>query len=120
MTTRVAAPLRGVTRRWALSRAEWATTAVAAAVSSTAFIVGGQPYLARGVVGDVLGFALLGVGGAVAGGRVRHEAAFCLALIGAVIAADPQWPLRLGAAGWWGVFGLALAGYLAARRRLCS
>lgn len=32
--------------------------------------------------GDVLGFTARGVAGAVAGGRVRHEAAVCLAFIG--------------------------------------
>ncbi len=120
MTAVARGPRPGTTRRWALSGAEWATTGVAAAVSTTGYVLGGQPYLARGVVGDLLGFALLATGGALTGARVRHEAAVCLALIGAVVAADPQWPLRLREAGWWAVFGVGSATYLAARRRVCE
>lgn len=111
---------RATTRRWALSGPEWATTGVAAAVSAAGYVIGGQPYLARGVVGDLLGFAILGSGGALAGGRVRHEAATCLVVISAVLAVDPQWPLRLREAGWWAVFGVGAASYLALRRRLCD
>lgn len=38
------------TRQFALSPAEWATTAVAGFASTTAYLVNGHPYLARGVV----------------------------------------------------------------------
>ena len=108
------------TRRFALSRSEYATTAVAAVVSSTAYVTGGFPYLARGVVGDLTGFVVLGVAGAAAGARVRHEAAVCLALIGAVLVLDPQWPLKLAEPAWWALFGTGLAAYVVVRRRICD
>lgn len=108
------------TRRYALSPAEWATSAVAAVASTTAYLVSGHPYLARGVVGDLLGLALLAVAGTAVGARVRHEAAVCLVLIGAVLLAGPQWPLALPEAAWWALFSVGLLGYLAVRKRLCD
>ena len=108
------------TRRFALSPSEWATTAAAAAVSTGAYLGAGQPYLARGVVGDLLGFAVLAGAGLTARARVRHEAAVCLGLIGLVVLAAPQWPLRLPEPVWWGLFGVGLAGYVAVRRRVCD
>jgi len=108
------------TRRFALSRAEYATTAVAAVVSSTAYITGGFPYLARGVVGDLTGFVVLGVAGLAARARVKHEAALCLALIAAVLATDPDWPLRLPEPAWWALFSTGLAAYVVVRRRICD
>ena len=108
------------TRRFALSRAEYATTAVAAVVSSTAYITGGFPYLARGVVGDLTGFVVLGVAGLAARARVKHEAALCLALIGAVLVADLDWPLRLPEPAWWALFSTGLAAYVVVRRRICD
>lgn len=108
------------TRRFALSRAEYATTAVAAVVSSSAYVTGGFPYLARGVVGDLAGFLVLGVAGLAAGARVRHEAAVCLALIGAVLLLDPHWPLQLAEPFWWALFGAGLVGYVVVRRRVCD
>ena len=108
------------TRRFALSRPEYATTAVAAVVSSTAYVTGGFPYLARGVVGDLTGFVVLGVAGAAAGARVRHEAAGCLTLIGAVLLLDPQWPLELAEPAWWALFSTGLAAYVVVRRRICE
>ena len=112
--------LPGTTRRSGLSRAEWATTAVAAAVSSGAYVTAGFPYLARGVVGDLAVLLLLGVLGVAVGARVRHEALLCLAGIGVVLVLDPQWPLRLAEPVWWGLFGVGLAAYLAVRRTLCD
>ena len=114
------APARGTTRRVALSAAEWATTAVAAVVSSAAYVTAGFPYLARGVVGDLTGFLLLGVAGAAVGARLRHEALICLTLIGVVLVLDPQWPLRLSEPLWWGLFTIGLAAYVAVRRRICD
>ncbi len=102
-----------------MSAAEWATTGVAAVVSSAGYLVGGHDYLARGVVGDLVGFALLGGMGIARGGRVRHEAAVCLLLIGVVLLLDPQWPLRYGEPTWWGAFTVGLVGYVGLRRRLC-
>ena len=61
MERTVTAIPRGATRRFALSRTEWVTTAVAAAVSRAGYVAAGFPYLARGVVGDLTGFLLLGV-----------------------------------------------------------
>ena len=110
---------RLTTTRFGLSPAEWATTAVAAAVSATAYVVDGFPYLARGVVGDLLGFVVLGATAAALRRRVRHEALICLVLIGAVVALDPQWPLEVRESVWWALFSIGLAGYLAVRRRAC-
>ena len=111
--------MRATTRRFALSGAEYATTGVAAVVSSTAYITGGYPYLARGVVGDLTGFLVLGAAGAVAGARVRHEAAVCLTFIGAVLLLDPQWPLEVAEPAWWALFSTGLAAYVVVRRRIC-
>ncbi len=108
------------TRQFALSRTEYATTAAAAAVSSAAYVAGGFPYLARGVVGDLTGFLVLGVAGLAARARIRHEAALCLALIGAVLVADPDWPLRLAEPLWWALFSTGLAAYVVVRRRICD
>ena len=108
------------TRRFALSRSEYATTAVAAIASSTAYVTSGFPYLARGVVGDLSGFVVLGVAGAAAGARVRHEAAVCLTLIGAVLLLDPQWPLEFAEPAWWALFSTGLAAYVVVRRRICE
>ncbi len=108
------------TRRFGLSAAEGVTTAVAAGVSTTAYLSAGHPYLARGVVGDLLGFAVLAAAGATFGARVKHEAAVCLALIGLLLLAAPQWPLAVPATAWWALFLAGLAGYLAVRKRLCS
>lgn len=108
------------TRPFALSGPEYATTAVAAVVSSSAYLAGGFPYLARGVVGDLSGFALLGIVGVAAGARVRHEAAACLVLIGAVLLLDPHWPLQIPEPAWWALFSTGLAAYVVVRRRICD
>ncbi len=51
------------TRRFALSRGELGTTAVAVVVSTTGYLLGGGTYLARGVVGDLVGLGLLAASG---------------------------------------------------------
>lgn len=112
--------MKRTTGRFALSRAEYATTGIAAVVSSTAYVTGGFPYLARGVVGDLTGFLVLGIAGVAAGARVRHEAAVCLALIGAVLLLDPHWPLELPEPAWWALFSVGLAAYVVVRRRICD
>ncbi len=111
---------RVTTRRFALSAAERVTTAGAAVVSTGAYLTAGYPYLARGVVGDLLGFAVLGVGGVVLRARLRHEAVICLLLIGLVLAIDPQWPLGLPEPAWWTLFLTGLTAYVVIRRRLCE
>ena len=93
-------PVSLTTRGFAVSRAECVTTAIAAVVSSTSYVIGGLPYLSRGVVGDLTGFLLLGAAGAAAGARVQHEAAVCLVLIGGVIVLNPEWPLRVREPRW--------------------
>lgn len=111
---------RAMTRRFALSRWEAATTALAGVVSSAAYVVGGFPYLARGVVGDLLGFLVLGVAGSLMRARIKHEALLCLALIGIVVAAGPTWPLQLTEPVWWTLFFAGLSAYVAVRQRLCD
>lgn len=110
----------GTTRRSGLSPAEWATTVFAALVSSAAYLTAGLPYLSRGVVGDLAGFLLLGLVGAAAGARLRHEALICLMLIGVVLLLDPSWPLRLPELAWWGLFAVGASSYVTLRRRLCD
>ena len=112
--------MRATTRRSALSRAEYATTGVAVVVSGASYVTVGFPYLARGVLGDLTGFLVLGTIGVTAGARVQHEAAGCLALIGAVLLLDPQWPLELAEPAWWALFSIGLAAYLVVRRRICD
>lgn len=103
------------TRTFGLDRAELVSTAVAVVVSTTLFLVVGEPYLARGVVGDLLGFVVLSVPLVAAGRRLRHEAMICLAGIGLVHATGADWPLRWDSATHWTAFTLGLAGYLALR-----
>lgn len=107
-------------RRFALSRPEVASTAVAALVSGAAYLSGGSAYLARGVVGDLLGFGVLAAAGLLTGRRLRHEAMLCLALIGVVVAAGPRWPLAVPEPVWWAAFAVGLAAYLLVRRRVCD
>lgn len=108
------------TRRFALSAGEWGTTAIAAVVSTGAYLGAGYPYLARGVVGDLLGFGVLAGVGLAVRARVKHEAAVCLGLIGLVVLASPQWPLGLPEPAWWALFSLGLAIYIVVRRRICD
>lgn len=107
-------------RRFALSAGEWATTSLAAVVSTVAYLNLGLPYLARGVVGDLLGFGLLAAVGLLLRARVTHEAAWCLGLIGLVVVASPSWPLAVAEPIWWGLFTLGLVLYVGVRRRLCD
>ena len=108
--------MRSTTRTFALDGPEYATTAVAAVVSTAAYLSGSFDYLSRGVLGDLLGFALLAALGLARGGRLRHEALLCLAGIGGVLLIDPQWPLEIGEPYWWGAFSIGLAAYLWLRR----
>lgn len=105
-----------LTSRRGLDRSELATTALAAVVSSTAYVVGGQDYLARGVVGDLAGFAVLGAVLAARGERLRHEALLCLALIGVTVALSPDWPLARSEAFWWVAFSVGLTAYVVPRQ----
>lgn len=105
-----------MTRRSGLDRDEVATTAVAVIVSSGLFVAYGRPYLARGVVGDLLGFALLAAPLVLRRRRVRHEALVCLAGIGVVHLLGADWPLAVGSTLWWVAFAGGLGGYLALRR----
>lgn len=81
---------------------------------------GAPLYLARGVLGDLLGFALLAGAGSALRRRVRHEAMVCLVAIGIVLLFDPQWPLALAEIAWWAAFFVGLTAYVAARRRICD
>ena len=112
--------MTATTGRFALSGPEYVTTTVAAAASTAAYVTGGSDYLARGVVGDLIGLTLLAVAALVAHARVRHEAAVCLVLIAAVLLVDPQWPLRFREPVWWTLFSVGLATYLVVRQRACN
>lgn len=103
-----------------LSRSELATTAVAVAVSTALYLRYGHPYLARGVLGDLLGLAVLTGALVNRRRRLRHEALICLVGIGVLLAARPEWPLRYPSGVWWTVVGVALTGYLLARWRLIA
>ena len=94
------------------------TTLLAVAISSGLFIAWGHPYLARGVVGDLIGLALLSLVVFRARRRLRHETLVCLASIGAVLTADPRWPLRVSGVVWWSAVTVGVAAYLALRRRV--
>jgi hypothetical protein len=107
--------MEATTRRWGLDRAELATSAVAVVVSTWAFLAYGAPYLARGVVGDSLGFTVLLVPLVLRGRRGRHEALVCLAGIGLVHLLGWRWPLALPSTVWWAVFAVDLGTYLAVR-----
>lgn len=102
------------TTRWGLDAEELATTGAAAIVSAGLFVTYGGDYLARGVVGDLLGFAVL-TAAALRGRRLRHEALVCLSGIGVVHVFAPRWPLSIGPAAWWTAFAVGLASYLIAR-----
>lgn len=99
---------------------EWVTTGVAVVVSTTLYLQYRHPYLARGVVGDVLGFAVLGGFVVVRRRRVRHEALVCLAAIGVVWRIRPAWPLRFSSIFWWVVVALGLAIYVSLRQLVLS
>ena len=106
------------TTRFALSPAEWMTTAFAAAVSTGAYLAAGQAYLSRGVVGDLLGLLVLAAVGVRLRARLRHEALLCLLMIGLVLAVGPL-ALAVPEPMWWALFLAGLSGYLVLRRRLC-
>lgn len=106
------------TTRWGLDRSELITTVLAFAISSSLFVAWGHPYLARGVVGDLVGLGLLCIVVLRCGRRLRHEALLCLACIGAVLVVDPGWPLRLPGLMWWSAVTAGVAAYLALRRRV--
>lgn len=101
-----------------LDRAEGLSTACAAAVSTALYVALGEPYLARGVVGDLAGFAALAGVLASTGRRARHEALVCLSLIGVVLVVHPDWPLRHGRAAWWAAVTAGLGGYVLVRTRV--
>ena len=94
---------------------ELASTAAATIVSASLYARQGRQYLARGVVGDLLGFAALAVPLAVRRRRFRHEALLCLGAIAVVLALRPRWPLERSPAFWWASFATGLGSYLGLR-----
>ena len=108
------------TTRFALDLAEVVTTSLAAVVSIGAYLLYGHPYLARGVVGDLLGFGALAFVALRTRRRLRHEAALCLTLIAVVTIVHPQWPLLGSDPLWWLLFALGLLPYIALRRHVCD
>ncbi len=108
---------RLLTARRGLDRSEWVTTGAAFVISSACYLRWRHPYLARGVVGDLVGLALLSLV-AWTRRRLRHEALVCLASIAVVHVIDPDWPLAISDLFWWLAVVLAVAGYLAVRLRV--
>ncbi|MEW6475221.1 MAG: hypothetical protein AB1679_23440 [Actinomycetota bacterium] len=108
------------TGRLGLGRSELVTTALAFLVSSALWVSYGHPYLARGVLGDLLGLAGLTVVLWATRRRGRHEALCCLAAIGLVAALSPDWPLRVHDVVWWTAVAVAVAGYVAVRQRVLT
>ncbi len=108
---------RFLTAERGLELSEVVTTVAAFAISSVLYARWRHPYLARGVVGDLIGLTLLS---AVAARRVRlrHEAMVCLASIAVVLAIEPQWPLAIPDAIWWLAVVAAVACYLVIRLRV--
>ena len=100
-----------------LAHPEIATTLLAASISTGLYVRGGAPYLARGVVGDLVGLAVLAMLLRVRGERARHEALVCLVAIGVVSATRARWPLRVPSIGWWLVIVPVLVSYLRYRAR---
>ncbi|GAC1579581.1 MAG: hypothetical protein NVS3B18_13270 [Candidatus Dormibacteria bacterium] len=108
------------TRSFALGRFEAVSTVIAGVVSTSAYLRYGHPYLARGVIGDLLGFLLLTVVALATERRLRHEAALCLLLIAAVVLVHPNWPLPISDPVWWLLFFSGLFIYVGVRRRVCD
>lgn len=113
---------RPARQRWTTTAAvdgrEVATTVAATACSTALYLREGHPYLARGVVGDLLGFAVLSAVLLSQRARARHEALVCLAGIAVVRVAAPMWPLAKPPRFWWSTMAAGLTSYLALRRRV--
>lgn len=108
------------TTDWALDGSEWGTSALAAAVSSSMYVRHGQRYLGPGVLGDLLGFAVLSQVMGRRGARLRHEALLCLAAIGVTAATTRT--TRVGSIPeplLWGTFATGLSAYLRQRSNVC-
>ena len=113
----IKALVHATTFRSSLDRADVATTAAAVVISTGLYLRNGHDYLARGVVGDLVGLAVLAVPLVLVRRRGRHEAMTCLVAIGVVHLLDPQWPLTRSEAFWWVAIAVGLAAYIALRRR---
>ncbi len=109
--------MNGLTAHARLDRSEQVTTGVAVVTSTALYLRYGQPYLARGVLGDLLVLGLLAVPLVRTRTRARHEAAWCLAGIGVVQLVRPRWPLEFSEPVWWAAIGAGLAGYVLVRSR---
>lgn len=108
------------TTRLGLDRRELLSTLLAVIVSSTFWVAYGHPYLARGVLGDLVGLAALTLVLLARRRRARHEALACLAAIGLVAAQTPAWPLRIPDLVWWTLVAGAVAGYVCIRQRVLT
>lgn len=102
-------------RRFGLDLPEIASSAIAAVISGGLYVRYGDPYLARGVVGDLVGFAVLSVPLMWHRIRFRHEAMVCLVGIGVVHATGMDWPTAVSSPTWWMAFTGGLGAYLAVR-----
>lgn len=102
----------------ALDRIEVLSTVAAFLLSSTLYVAYGHPYLARGVLGDLVGLGVLTAVLLIRRRRGRHEALVCLAGIAVVSAASPEWPLRVPDGVWWPVVAFAVGVYVLVRQRI--
>lgn len=102
-------------RRFGLDLPELASSVIAAVISGGLYLRYGDPYLARGVVGDLVGFTVLTVPLVWQRVRFRHEAMVCLVGIGVVHAMGTDWPVAVPAPTWWVAFAAGLGAYLTVR-----
>ena len=112
--------MTAVTPQERLTRTEIATTLGAVAISTSLYLRDPHPYLARGVTGDILGLAVCALPLLSRRQRLRHEAAVCLAAIGAVHALQPDWPLNINDTTWWTTITAGLTGYIILRHRILT